>query len=191
MMLNAGNWAPTHGKTEPWRWVVVRGDSKEMEEYIDINAIEMRKMKGKKGPEADEKIEMKLAKKPKELRKCAYLIFIIQKKVANDNGGYMPDWEETAAVACSVQNMHLMATSLGIAAYWSSGGWDTVLCSSAVKTFLNIAEEDKCLGIFHVGRSDKMGSYRASRGDFQKKTLWKGVDMTTAAADHDDDDGDD
>jgi nitroreductase len=32
----------------------------------------------------------------------------------------MPLWEELAACACAVQNMHLMATSLGLAAYWSS-----------------------------------------------------------------------
>jgi nitroreductase len=32
----------------------------------------------------------------------------------------MPLWEELAACACAVQNMHLMATILGLAAYWSS-----------------------------------------------------------------------
>lgn len=35
-------------------------------------------------------------------------------------GKLMPLWEELAACACAVQNMHLMATSLGVAAYWSS-----------------------------------------------------------------------
>ena len=31
MMLDAANWAPTHGKTEPWRFVVMgREASKEM-----------------------------------------------------------------------------------------------------------------------------------------------------------------
>ena len=32
----------------------------------------------------------------------------------------IPEWEEMAAVACAVQNMHLMATARGVAAYWSS-----------------------------------------------------------------------
>ena len=34
----------------------------------------------------------------------------------------MPEWEETAAVACAVQNMHLAFTAEGLAGYWSSGG---------------------------------------------------------------------
>lgn len=34
-----------------------------------------------------------------------------------------PEWEEMCAVACAVQNMYLMATSLGVAGYWSS--WET------------------------------------------------------------------
>ena len=34
----------------------------------------------------------------------------------------MPEWEETAAVACAVQNMHLTLTAEGLAGYWSSGG---------------------------------------------------------------------
>ena len=37
-------------------------------------------------------------------------------------GKLMPEWEETAAVACAVQNMHLTLTAEGLAGYWSSGG---------------------------------------------------------------------
>lgn len=36
----------------------------------------------------------------------------------------MPEWEELCAVAMAVQNMHLMATSMGdVAAFWSSHTW--------------------------------------------------------------------
>lgn len=35
-------------------------------------------------------------------------------------GKAMPEWEETAAVSCAVQNMWLMATALGLAGYWTS-----------------------------------------------------------------------
>lgn len=49
----------------------------------------------------------------------------------------MPLWEELAAVACAVQNMHLMATSLGVAAYWSS--WhDTARDSPQMLQFLGL-----------------------------------------------------
>ena len=40
----------------------------------------------------------------------------------------LPEWEEICAVACAVQNMHLMATSMNhIGAFWSSHTW----CKSA------------------------------------------------------------
>jgi hypothetical protein len=57
----------------------------------------------------------------------------------------MPLWEELAAVACAVQNMHLMSTSLGVAAYWSS--WhDTARDSPQMLKFLGLdyAKGDRC-----------------------------------------------
>lgn len=37
-MLEAANWAPTHNLTEPWRFVVIEGDSKEQFEDLTIDA---------------------------------------------------------------------------------------------------------------------------------------------------------
>lgn len=36
MMLDAANWAPTHGKTEPWRFVVMGKDSSK--EMLELSA---------------------------------------------------------------------------------------------------------------------------------------------------------
>ena len=57
----------------------------------------------------------------------------------------MPLWEEIAAVACAVQNMHLMATSLGVGAYWSS--WhDLARDSNEMLEFLGLdhTKGDRC-----------------------------------------------
>lgn len=48
-------------------------------------------------------------------------------------------------MACAVQNMHLMATSLGVAAYWSS--WhDTARDSPQMLQFLGLNHDkgDRC-----------------------------------------------
>lgn len=66
----------------------------------------------------------------------------------------LPEWEEMAATACAVQNMHIQASSItGLACYWSS--WhDAVMESTAMHTFLGMGEDDKCMGFFIVAACD-------------------------------------
>lgn len=63
-----------------------------------------------------------------------------------------PEWEQAAAVACAVQNMHLQSTQFPqLACYWSS--WhDEARDSDATKEFLNMEANDKCLGFFIVAQ---------------------------------------
>jgi len=86
----------------------------------------------------------------------------------------IPEWEEQAAVACAVHNMHLMATSMHIAAYWSS--WFQHYCvSTDIAHFLGLESDkgDRCMGIFVIGRSNKMDKYRATRKDVAKAVTWR------------------
>jgi nitroreductase len=36
-MCEAGNWAPTHGITEPWRYVILQGDAIERLNQLKVN----------------------------------------------------------------------------------------------------------------------------------------------------------
>ena len=58
----------------------------------------------------------------------------------------VPEWEEIAATAMAVQNMWLVATELGIGAYWSSPG-----LINYFGEFLNLAQGERCLGFFYMG----------------------------------------
>lgn len=62
----------------------------------------------------------------------------------------MPLWEEAAATACAVQNMHIQACAeSGLACYWSS--WhDAARDSAEMSAFLGMGGEDRCLGFFVV-----------------------------------------
>jgi nitroreductase len=78
----------------------------------------------------------------------------------------MPEWEELAAVACAVQNMHLAACALGVAGYWSS--WHAAQRDSPeVASFLGLsaAAGDRCLGFFVCGvpRPGALAAGRAAR----------------------------
>mmetsp|Transcript_30854 Transcript_30854/g.67372 ORF Transcript_30854/g.67372 Transcript_30854/m.67372 type:complete len:262 (-) Transcript_30854:109-894(-) len=167
-MLEAANWAPTHGKTEPWRFVVMSGAGKEEFEEMCHNTI--KETLG----EDSEKYQKYLEKKQKKAAakaKVSHLIAICMKRQTKPDK-LNPEWEEMAACSCAVQNMHLMATSMGVASYWSTGG---PLESPNLLNFLGLTEEgDRCLGLFHVGMApkEKVQAYRATRGPIDKKVTW-------------------
>lgn len=171
MMLEAANWAPTHGKTEPWTFCVLsKGEATEKHAEIVRNAMVTRL-----GGEVSEKFkafEQKQARKAKDKAKVAYLIGIGMRRQALEEK-VMPEWEEQCAVACAVQNLHLMATSLGVAGYWSSGG---PLDDPDLLAFLGLdhGAGDKCLGFFHVGMAppEKVQAYRAKRRDIKDKVCY-------------------
>lgn len=85
----------------------------------------------------------------------------------------MPEWEELAATSMSVQNLHLMATAQGAAGYWTSWGPEEARDSLTVKQYLGLEAEDKCIGVFLLGASDKADSYRAKRGPISEKVDWR------------------
>ena len=168
-MLEAANWAPTHGKTEPWRFVVMNGQGLQA-----WTALVAKRMEAKLGAtsEAFKKFSDKAQRKAKDKAKVAYMVAICMKRKALPDKE-MPEWEEVAAVASAVQNMHLMATALGVAAYWSSGG---PIEDPEIVRFLGLDPDagDRCLGLFHVGHAAPatVAGYRSKRGPVQAKTTW-------------------
>ncbi|GFR50722.1 hypothetical protein Agub_g12979, partial [Astrephomene gubernaculifera] len=146
MLLEAANWAPTHGMTEPWRFVVLRGASKTAMEDLTLELCRTRL-----APEQAAKTLEKLEKKRGSTwGKVSCYIAICCKRQAKP-GKMMPEWEEMAAVSCAVQNMYLMSTSLGLGGYWSS--WQEVARESPeMKELLGLSPEDRVMGFFTLGR---------------------------------------
>ncbi len=136
-ILEAANWAPTHKRTEPWRFKVVQGDARERlgiylsEKYLDTE----KKPKNIKA--------RKLLEKP--MQAAAVIIICMQR----DPEERVPEWEEIAATAMAVQNMWLMCTELGIGCYWSSPA-----LISYMDGFTPLQEGEKCLGLFYLGHYD-------------------------------------
>ncbi|KAF0754237.1 hypothetical protein DYB37_011483 [Aphanomyces astaci] len=137
-LLESANWAPTHGRTEPWRFVVFGGDG--------------RRVLGEKDAEIYKKITPEASFMPKKYAKklssklqASYVIAICLKR---QDSKKIPEIEEVEAVACAVQNLHLRATALGVGAYWSTGPG---VYSDEMKEFLHLGADDKCLGFFYVG----------------------------------------
>eukprot|EP00873_Tetraselmis_striata_P036264 jgi/Tetstr1/456528/TSEL_043250.t1 len=169
-LLVAANWAPTHGKTEPWRFVVLSGEGKNRMTRLTVEHA-------RSDPDIDaeqrSKKLAKFAKKQLQWEKASYMIAIVMQRYPA-SGKAQPEWEEMCAVASAVQNMQLMANSMNLACYWSS--WDSsARDSSAMREFLSIGHaEDKCLGFLMVGKAEQhiKASYRSTRRDIRDKVIW-------------------
>ncbi len=137
-ILEAANWAPTHGYTEPWHFFRVDGSGRQR--LADVLS-ETYKTSVSEAEFFEKKYE-KLKKAPF----CAPVVLGIAMK--RQESEKIPEIEEIAAVACAVQNMHLMAAAHGLGAKWSS---PSVCYSDEVKSFFGLNTKDKFLGFFYIG----------------------------------------
>ncbi|MES2648043.1 MAG: nitroreductase [Bacteroidota bacterium] len=157
-VIDLANFAPSHGLTEPWRFVVY--SEKNVADFCHSHAL-MYKMNV-----SSEKFDQGKYDKLLHMGDLAsHIIVCVMQR------GWLPKiavWEEEAAVACAIQNILLGATTLGIATYWGSGGMTR---HKALKDFLKINEPDEVMGILYLGYSDKKLSYnRATTAS--EKTHW-------------------
>jgi nitroreductase len=138
-MLENANWAPTYGKTEPWRFTVFTGEGLQKLAHFQSN---LYKEKSTAAGNFEERKYNKLANNP---LKASHVIGIGMKRDPNRK---IKEIEEIEAVACAVQNMYLTAAAYQIGCYWGSGG---ITYLEEAKPFFNLEPEDKFLGFFYVG----------------------------------------
>ena len=65
-----------------------------------------------------------------------------------DPNSKVPELEEAESVACAVQNLHLLAASVGLGVFWSS---PAVVYGTSFAQTLELAQNQKCLGLLYVG----------------------------------------
>lgn len=157
-LLENANWAPNHGKTEPWRFFVFAGEG--LKTFADFQS-QLYKELTSEGDFNDAKYQ-KLQNSP---LKASHVIAIAMKRQSSEK---IPEIEEVEAVACAVQNMYLTATAYGVGAYWASGG---ITYKEEAKEFFGLGPNDKLLGFFYVG-VPSTESKEGVRGDYKEKVTW-------------------
>ena len=138
-MLENANWAPSHGMTEPWRFIVYKGEGIRKLAAFQSDCY---KKKATAAGNFDEVKFNKLATKP---LLSSHIISIGMKREEKQR---FPEIEEIEAVACAVQNMYLTATAHQVGCYWGSGG---VTYDENAKPFFDLGEHDRLLGFLYVG----------------------------------------
>jgi nitroreductase len=156
-LLENANWAPTHKKTEPWRFTVFTGEG--LHKLAGFQSALYKKNAGGK---------FKLAVFEKLLTTPAACSHIISIGMKRSTDVPIPEMEEIAAVACAVQNLYLSTAAYGLGGYWTTGG---ITFDEEAKEFFGLGKEDRLLGFFYLGYIE-IPSAKGTRGAIENKTVW-------------------
>lgn len=158
-MLENANWAPNHGRTQPWRFSVFTDNG--LATLANFQSELYKKVATAQGTFDETKFQ-KLATQPLQ---CSHIISIGMQRQAS---GRIPEIEEIEAVACAVQNMWLTAAAYGVGCYWGSGG---ITYYPEALEFFGLNEGDKLLGFLYLGKPK--GELPAGRAtDYREKVRW-------------------
>ena len=156
-ILTNATWAPNHGHTEPWHFVVFTGDG--LRQLADFQSQLYKETAGAKFKQ--DKYE-KLQVTP---LLASHVVALCMKR---DPARKHPEVEEIEAVACAVQNIYLSVTAYGLGGYWTTGG---VTYNENAKSFFGLSEEDKLLGFFYIGHV-AVPSGAGQRQPLEEKMKW-------------------
>ena len=124
-IVENATWAPSHGQTEPWRFVVFTGEGLQK-----LASFQAELYKSEAGDNFKEATYQNLLTNP---LKASHVIALCLKRDPNKK---FPEVEEVAAVSCAVQNMYLTTTAYGLGGYWTTGG---VTYKPRAKAFFGIS----------------------------------------------------
>lgn len=156
-ILENARWAPNHGHTEPWHFVVFSGEG-----LKTLARFQSELYKETAGANFKEANYQKLQTNP---LLASHIIAIGMKRDPNHK---QPEVEEIAAVACAVENIYLSVTAYGLGGYWTTGG---VTYNEKAKPFFGLGEEDRLLGFFYLGHI-AVPSPQAKRKPLEEKVVW-------------------
>ncbi len=138
-ILEMANWAPTHGYTEPWRFTIFAEDG--LARLGDFMA-----RLDQPDQDAEDFNSTRFDRLRNRPLNCSHVIGIGMKR---GNNPKVPEVEEICSVAMAVQNMWLMAHTLGLGAYWSTG---ELAFTDEMRDFFGLSGEDRSLGLFYIGK---------------------------------------
>ncbi|EAZ82152.1 nitroreductase family protein [Algoriphagus machipongonensis] len=158
-MLENARWAPTHKLTQPWRFIVYKGEG--LKTFGKYQAELYKKRAEKNGTPFIEATYDKFLNNP---QKASHVIAILMKRSEG-----IPLMEEISAVAMAVQNMYLTASAHGLAGYWGTGG--PTFWPEAKEDF-GLEGEDMLMGFFYVAKPAIENWPAGKRDSMDEKVAW-------------------
>ncbi len=159
-LLELADWAPTHGRTEPWRFIVYEREAKKA---FCFDHAELYKT----NTDPDKFTTAKYDKIIQNGQAVSHIIVVYMKRTVMNS---IPAIEEMAAVAAAIQNILLGAESLNIASFWSTGG---MAHDPSLKKYLALGEEDIVMGLLFLGYTDQPVQAGKRNIPLENKVEWR------------------
>ncbi len=140
-LLELADWAPTHGRTEPWRFLVYHKES--LQQFAQAHAD----LYWQHTPQ-ENRDQNKYDKLLQTAGRASHLIIAIMQRGDKPN---IPVLEEVAATAAAIEHILLGAAALGISAIWNTGG---MTHHPAMKEHLQLGAEDVVMGLIYLGKTN-------------------------------------
>ena len=141
-LLQAANWAPSHDETEPWRFTVFTRDGRAALAEAFGAAYRAEYTGDRFQQSAFDNYSERAWKAP------VWISIGVSPQIRPDGSLQTSEEEEALAVACAVQNLHLVASALGLAGMWNS---KFPLTHELVKDLVGLGPAEKLLGFFFLG----------------------------------------
>ncbi len=159
-LFEAANWAPSHGLTEPWRFIVFQGNAKkQLAEAICSTMAD----EGQDTLPGDDPRRAKIALKTDT---APVVVAIVCQPSTKPN---IVEMEEIESTAMAVQNLHLACRALDLAGFWSSG---KKAFHPKMASFLELEAPARCLGFFYIGYPANEWPI-GQRRPYQEKVIWR------------------
>lgn len=158
-LMSLADHAPTHGRTEPWRFMIYTGTS--LEKFCNDHA----QLYWDNTPE-----ESRLAQTFENLKHqgnmVSHLVVTLMKRTEPTK---IPLMEEYAATSAAMQNILLGAEALGLAAIWSTGG---MALKQPMKDYFSLSADDFVVGFIYLGYSDQPKKEAQRNIPLTEKVTW-------------------
>lgn len=161
--LEAANWAPSNGDTEPWRFSIFTGESRKKlgAAFGEAYRIEAEASGGFR-QETFESTKARGEISP------VWISIGMTPGLKEDGSMMMSEDEEIMAVACAVQNLHLVLAAHGLIGMWVSKG---AYVHKHVAKFLGLESPSRLLGFFFCGWPNVPWP-AGERQPLEKKITW-------------------
>lgn len=162
--LEAANWAPSNGDTEPWRFIVFTGEGRRKlsEAFSTAYRLEAE-------AEGSFKKETFDAQYERGTSSPVWIAIGMVPGLLPDGTMKESEQEEMMAVACAVQNMHLVLAQHGLIGMWHSKGTSV---HPYVAKILGWEPPARLLGFFFCGWPN-VDWPDGERGHWEDKVRWE------------------
>ncbi|WP_417693824.1 nitroreductase [Roseibium sp.] len=135
-MLTAAARVPDHGKLAPWRFIIYRGDARQV---IGQKLLEIAEAKGTAGSEAQREVELS------RFTRAPVVVGVVSKAALHPK---IPVWEQELSVGASCMNLVSAAAACGFASQWLS---EWVCFDDDAAAYLGAQEGERFAGFVYIG----------------------------------------